>query len=470
MSLVRTLAGLSALLLAAALSGCEPASDDTPDGRVSGTVLYRERMALPPGATIVVRLQDVSRADAPAELLAEQTIASSGRQVPIPFELRYSSVRIDASHRYALRAEIRDADGTLLFATTEHHAVLTAGAPTEGVDVRVQRVGATPPEPPPNGAPQAGVPPDDALGGVWVLVALQEPGKPEEAIAPDPPYTLEFRADNQIAGQAHCNRYFGSYPRTAAGVLDFSPVGATLALCVPPSLSSEFLRALDAVGGYELAGGRLSLTYGDGGVLTFERDVPDAAAAAPEVGRTRVFDCDRDVSFTVRGGPGEVALWAPASLGGQYVVLSQSPAASGARYFEGDTVFWSRGELATIEIAGQRFVDCKSNPAKAPWADAARRGVTIRALGNEPSWSFEVQGRDLLVVVTDLGATRTELPYAEPITAGSKTTYRAANGAHELLAVIDRSACVDSMSGEAFDAAATVTLDGKTLTGCGRFL
>jgi uncharacterized lipoprotein YbaY/uncharacterized membrane protein/heat shock protein HslJ/membrane-bound inhibitor of C-type lysozyme len=469
MSLMRNVACLSTLSFVVLLCGCEAANDGAPDSRVSGAVVYRERMALPPNATVTVRLQDVSQADAPAELLAEQTIAPSGRQVPIPFELRYSSGRIDPRHHYAVRAEIRDADGTLLFATTEHHAVITAGAPTEGVDVLVQRVGAGSPQAP-NGGPQADGTSEDALEGAWRLVAFQEPGKADEAIAADPPYTIEFRADNQIAGQADCNRYFGGYTRTAAGALDFSPVGATLALCAPPSRSSEFLRALDAVGANELAAGRLRLAYGDGGLLTFERDAPEVAAAAPEVGRTSVFDCGGDVSFTVRGGPGEVALWAPASLGGQYVVLSQSPAASGARYSEGDTVFWNSGDVATFEIEGQVFVDCKSNPAKVPWADAARRGVTFRALGNEPSWSFEVQGRDLLVVVSDLGATRTELPYAEPTVAGSKTTYRAATGAHELLAVIDRAPCVDGMSGEAFEAAATVTLDGRTLMGCGRFL
>ena len=146
MSPLRNLVCLSTLLLVALLCGCEAANDGAPDGRVSGAVVYRERMALPPNATIIVRLLEVTQADAPAELLAEQIVAPSGRQVPIPFELRYSSERVDPGHSYAVRAEIRDADGRLLFATTEHHAVITAGAPTEGVDVLVQRVGAGSPQ------------------------------------------------------------------------------------------------------------------------------------------------------------------------------------------------------------------------------------------------------------------------------------------------------------------------------------
>jgi len=195
----------------------------------------------------------------------------------------------------------------------------------------------------------------------------------------------------------------------------------------------------------------------------------EPTAAAPPA-RTFVFDCDGDVTFTMRTGPGEVALWLPPSLGNRYLVLSATAAASGARYQEGDAVFWSHGELATLEAQGQRFVDCKSNPAKAPWADAKRRGVTFRALGNEPAWSFEVQGRDRLIVTTDLGAAKTDLPWSAPTVTGTRTAYHAAANGNELTAVVERTACVDTMSGEAFEAAVTLTLDGKTLRGCGRFL
>jgi hypothetical protein len=51
----------------------------TPPSRatMTGTVSYREHIALPPGATVMVRLQGVSRADAPAEVLAEQVLTQS---------------------------------------------------------------------------------------------------------------------------------------------------------------------------------------------------------------------------------------------------------------------------------------------------------------------------------------------------------------------------------------------------------
>lgn len=191
--------------------------------------------------------------------------------------------------------------------------------------------------------------------------------------------------------------------------------------------------------------------------------------AAPEIGRTFVFDCGGGYSFTARFGPGEMALWAPESLGGTYQVLSIDRSGSGARYVEGDTVFLNKGNLATIEIAGQRFVDCRSNPSKAPWADAKRRGATFRALGNEPAWYVEIFA-DRLVIVTELGTKRTELMHTGASVVAGRTTYRAAGEGREATVVIDRRACADSMSGEGFEAAATVSFDNRTLLGCGRFL
>lgn len=328
-----------------------------------------------------------------------------------------------------------------------------------------------------------GVGSDILVGGVWVLVTYQAESGFEEAAPPNERYTIEFTADGRVAGQADCNRYSGVYQEPAPGRLAMGPnMVATMAACPPESRSADFLRAVGAATRYELVGAELKL-FGGGDALTFAREPPAVApespappaaagpqAAAPEAGRTFVYDCDTSVSFTVRTGPGEVALWIPAALGGAYLVLSETRSASGARYAEGETAYWNQGELATFEVGGQRFVDCRSNPAKVPWADAARRGVVFRALGQEPAWNVEIHQDGSLALVTDYGARRSEVAHAAPLVEGMRTTYRSADAALALTVVIERRACTDSMSGEAFEAAVTVTLADRVLHGCGRFL
>lgn len=102
---------------------------------LSGTVTYRERMMLRPDAFVTVRLQDVSRQDVPALLLAEQNIKAQGKAVPIPFTLEYDPARIDERYTYSVRAEIRDGMGQLLFTTDTLHPVLTRGAPMDNVEI-----------------------------------------------------------------------------------------------------------------------------------------------------------------------------------------------------------------------------------------------------------------------------------------------------------------------------------------------
>ena len=48
-------------------------ADDTFAQTIEGTATYRERMALPKGAVFEATLEDVSRADAPAVVVATST-------------------------------------------------------------------------------------------------------------------------------------------------------------------------------------------------------------------------------------------------------------------------------------------------------------------------------------------------------------------------------------------------------------
>ena len=92
-------------------------------GEIRGTVAYRERIALTPGARLEVTLEDVSLADAPAKTVAKLALESPG-QPPIAFSLRYDDQQIDPARRYALRARIMEGE-QLLFTTDTLVPVLT---------------------------------------------------------------------------------------------------------------------------------------------------------------------------------------------------------------------------------------------------------------------------------------------------------------------------------------------------------
>ncbi len=101
---------------------------------LTGRVTYRTRQALPAGATIDVRLLDVSRMDVPAQELGRIVIVTKGEQAPVPFAIRYDANAIDARRRYSVQATIT-IEGRVAFRTTTAHLVLTNGG--SGTDVEV---------------------------------------------------------------------------------------------------------------------------------------------------------------------------------------------------------------------------------------------------------------------------------------------------------------------------------------------
>ncbi|WP_198087490.1 YbaY family lipoprotein [Variovorax sp. E3] len=123
---------LSAVAGASLLSACAaPSSPSTPATgasslRVSGTVAYRERIALDPAAEVVVQLLDVSRMDAPSTVLAEQRFKADGKQPPFAYELKVDAARIDPRMRYAVSARISRGE-QLLFINDTQYSVLTQG-------------------------------------------------------------------------------------------------------------------------------------------------------------------------------------------------------------------------------------------------------------------------------------------------------------------------------------------------------
>jgi uncharacterized lipoprotein YbaY len=128
--------GALMLALLAGLAGCnsDPSNDSAATGddvsdrtaQVTGKLMYRERIALPPGSVAEVWLLDTSLADAPVVEIAYQKIENPGHP-PISFALDYDPSNIEERKQYGVRATISH-DGQLLFTSDTHYPVLTRSA------------------------------------------------------------------------------------------------------------------------------------------------------------------------------------------------------------------------------------------------------------------------------------------------------------------------------------------------------
>ena len=224
---------------------------------IRGTVTYRERMALPPGAHLEIDLLDVSRADAAAERVTGATFAIS-HQVPIGFALPYDPAVIDARHRYALTARILIGD-ELVFRSQGTAPVLTQGA-GETIDIVVHRAA----------APTATAPGEAALLATWIADEIAG-----NAVAAGVTSSLTLEAGGKAHGTGGCNSFAGGW-KLDGPALALGPMGATMMACPPPVSAQEtaFFQALEATRGFRIEAGRLVLLDADGTALARLRRQP----------------------------------------------------------------------------------------------------------------------------------------------------------------------------------------------------
>lgn len=223
---------------------------------ISGTITYRERMALPPDAAIEVKLQDVSQAK--PKTIAESVFAPEGKQVPIPFQLSYSPADINSAHTYKVQANI-SVNGKPMFTTTASAPVITNGAPSQ-VALMLQQ------------APVTGktASASKLRGTHWVLAELNgkpaEPGEGETA-------HLILHNKGRLSGSTGCNHITGTYI-AEQGALQFTPAATTMKMCSPPVMTQEqaLLAAIKATNKYHLEGETLELLNGDQALAKFQAE------------------------------------------------------------------------------------------------------------------------------------------------------------------------------------------------------
>ncbi|HET6616881.1 MAG TPA: YbaY family lipoprotein [Gemmatimonadota bacterium] len=260
------------VILTACAGGSTPSTVSSPLPRatimpstVRGTVSYRERIAMPPGAVLEVSLVDVSRADASATVVGDVVLDNPGN-VPVAFEIPYDASAIDQRRSYTVRARIL-VDGQPRWVSATQNPVLTQGNDNQ-VDIMLSATGGAA-----GGGAEAGA--NAALTSArWNLTHLGD----QQVVATNPqrqPY-LMFMAENRVGGSGGCNHIGGTYAVDGSG-LTLSGIVSTMMACVDGmETETAFLRALEQVRAWRTEGARLELLDAAGApVARFEAGQPD---------------------------------------------------------------------------------------------------------------------------------------------------------------------------------------------------
>ena len=224
-------------------------------GVVTGTVTYRQRIALPRQAVVQVQLLDVSKADAPAIVIAEQTIEPKGKQVPIPFSLNYAHAQIKENYRYAVQAKIL-LGGTLRYFNKQAYLVITGGNPNRR-EIVVEPVSQS----------KTAGPSAQLENTYWKLIEVNA-----KAVSVSPKRReahLLFKPNgNKLQGFGGRNRIIGGYERKGDSIR--FKASSTMMACVDGmDTEQEFLKALEAATSFKLSGEELELDDNDGLLARF---------------------------------------------------------------------------------------------------------------------------------------------------------------------------------------------------------
>ena len=263
---------MTAVLVLAASMGCESGGSggtpaDAPQDSTNRTeppaelhveVFYRERMLLPPTATLTVTLEDGAKMDVAAVKVAEATVPIDGAP-PYRVTLSHQPSELDPRGRYGVRARIEN-EGQLMFISTQFNPAFgtdgSADSPAhDPVSVMVSRVAA--------GRNAKG---SSITGTRWFFKKLYGEDAGTGAGGDAAHITLQG-AEPRVSGFAGCNQISGAY-EIEGNALSFSKMAMTMRACPEGmDLEREVAKALEATKSYQLSGSMLRLMANDGAII-----------------------------------------------------------------------------------------------------------------------------------------------------------------------------------------------------------
>lgn len=217
---------------------------------IFGSLTYRQRIALPQGAVASLAVRRVEAVG--DDVLAEQSFALNGRQVPIPFEVAVAD-KGAGTDSLSLTATILDSMGELLWQTDDAVTFVADSARNDLGMIMLSPAG------------NDEVTLSDVAGRDWMIARLN--GEPALTSAP---IVLRFDENGQISGNASCNAY------TASGtiensILSIGPIALTRKACMPEVMAQEtfFLDLMENVSQLQIdETGLLTMTSDWGETLT----------------------------------------------------------------------------------------------------------------------------------------------------------------------------------------------------------
>lgn len=190
-------------------------------------------------------------------------------------------------------------------------------------------------------------------------------------------------------------------------------------------------------------------------IIAFSASLLAACASQPaydqQASETRSYLCgDREISVAIFDDHVRI-------LSDDETRLAPEPAASGARYRSiggpSSWVYWSRGDKALIEKAGERLPECRRLP---PLPE------TLKASGNEPFWNLILDQDTLFFQTFD----QKQVLHSDTLSRQGETV-RAVSGDARLEARFERTICEDSMTGMSHPYRVLVVFGDRDFAGCG---
>ncbi|OUI94754.1 hypothetical protein HK13_04300 [Acetobacter indonesiensis] len=208
------------------------ASAQTPKTTLHGSVVYRERMAIPP-ATVELRIVDLTGHPTQPKTIARSSFATT-RQVPIPFQITLNRNLLKSGRTYGLTGTIQ-VNGQPWFKTPMPAPInLTSDA---DIVLTVRRHGGKQLAP--------------SLTGSWHLEKLGDTALKDGTPSP----TLELHDDGSVAGTTICNQ-INSTMTVAGQTIQFAPVATTRRACLDTTTAQReraFLVGLENTRNWQIA-------------------------------------------------------------------------------------------------------------------------------------------------------------------------------------------------------------------------